>query len=271
MYDEVMDPYDHDMVKWQHRGVRDPEETLSRARKKNTKSYSTNSSTLPSSFVVAAAACRRRYLFRPSRRGDFVREIFVGFLVQTGEGVEILVVDWIRRRSSRSTVEELVGARRLDAIKSNQLGSFLSDSVVSRNKVILCGISVIQAAEQILANASGRISLEGFDLYNSCTNPLLRPAAKRTPSNQRYTDPHPGSYYNYSSTFTTHRPATWFVLQQFMNSGGCAILALNSRDPQPRELLATNDTQTRILDRITTIPVLLRHTDPQPGSYYNSL
>ncbi|KZV54825.1 hypothetical protein F511_39738 [Dorcoceras hygrometricum] len=52
--------------------------------------------------------------------------IFVGFLVQTGEGVEILVVDRIRRRSNRSTVEvpitsmELVGARRLDAIKEIQ-------------------------------------------------------------------------------------------------------------------------------------------------------
>ncbi|KZV45475.1 hypothetical protein F511_33671 [Dorcoceras hygrometricum] len=32
-------------------------------------------------------------------------KIFVGFLVQTDEGVEILVVDRIRRRSSRSTVE----------------------------------------------------------------------------------------------------------------------------------------------------------------------
>ncbi|KZV48568.1 polyol transporter 5-like [Dorcoceras hygrometricum] len=64
----------------------------------------TNSSPLPSSLVVAVAR-RRRNLFRPSRRGDSVREIFVDFLVQIGEGVEILVVDRIRRRSSSSTVE----------------------------------------------------------------------------------------------------------------------------------------------------------------------
>ncbi|KZV48248.1 hypothetical protein F511_43391 [Dorcoceras hygrometricum] len=76
-------------------------------RKKNTKSYSANSSPLPSFLAVDAAAARRRHrnLFRPSRRGDSVREIFVDFLVQTDEGVEILVVDRIRRRSSRSTVE----------------------------------------------------------------------------------------------------------------------------------------------------------------------
>ncbi|KZV28959.1 hypothetical protein F511_07519 [Dorcoceras hygrometricum] len=52
-----------------------------------------------------AARRHRRNLFRPSRREDPVREIFVDFLVQTGEGVEILVVDRIRRRSSRSTVD----------------------------------------------------------------------------------------------------------------------------------------------------------------------
>ncbi|KZV24176.1 hypothetical protein F511_03493 [Dorcoceras hygrometricum] len=60
----------------------------------------------PSPPTADAASVRiRRNLFRPSRRGDSIREIFVGFLVQTGEGVEILVVDRIRRRSNRSTVE----------------------------------------------------------------------------------------------------------------------------------------------------------------------
>ncbi|KZV38773.1 tetraspanin-8-like [Dorcoceras hygrometricum] len=89
------------MIRW---------ETLSRVRKKNTKIYSANSSPLPSSLAVAAYRRRRR----PPSPSEFVptisarrsvREIFVGFLVQTGEGVEILVVDRIRRRSIRSTVE----------------------------------------------------------------------------------------------------------------------------------------------------------------------
>ncbi|KZV14750.1 hypothetical protein F511_41110 [Dorcoceras hygrometricum] len=84
------------MIRW---------ETLSKERKKITKSYSANSSPLPSSLIAAIARRRRRNLFRSSWRGDSVREIFVDFLVQTDEGVEILVVDRIRRRSSRSTVE----------------------------------------------------------------------------------------------------------------------------------------------------------------------
>ncbi|KZV51185.1 hypothetical protein F511_12588 [Dorcoceras hygrometricum] len=50
----------------------------------------------------------------------FRSQNFRWFLVKTNDGVEILIVDRIRRRSSRSTVEgnslvELVGARRLDA------------------------------------------------------------------------------------------------------------------------------------------------------------
>ncbi|KZV42597.1 hypothetical protein F511_33214 [Dorcoceras hygrometricum] len=77
-------------------------ETLSIVRKKNTKSHLANSSPIPSSLATRR---RRRNLFRPYRRGDSVREIFVGFLVQTGEGVEILVIDRIRCRSDRSTVE----------------------------------------------------------------------------------------------------------------------------------------------------------------------
>ncbi|KZV54909.1 pyrophosphate--fructose 6-phosphate 1-phosphotransferase subunit beta-like [Dorcoceras hygrometricum] len=68
---------------------------------KHTKSCSANFS--PPSFP-RRRRCRRN-LFRPSRQGDSVREIFVGFLVQIGEGVAILVVDRIRRRSSYSTVE----------------------------------------------------------------------------------------------------------------------------------------------------------------------
>ncbi|KZV13938.1 hypothetical protein F511_44756 [Dorcoceras hygrometricum] len=48
---------------------------------------------------------RLRNLFRSSRRRDSVHEIFVGFLVQTDEGVENLVVDRIRLQSIRSTVE----------------------------------------------------------------------------------------------------------------------------------------------------------------------
>ncbi|KZV32688.1 hypothetical protein F511_26701 [Dorcoceras hygrometricum] len=83
------------MIRW---------ETLSVERKKNTKSYSEKSNPLPSTLAVVAHR-RRRNLYRPSWREDSVREIFVDFLVQTGEGVEILIVERIRRRSSRPTVE----------------------------------------------------------------------------------------------------------------------------------------------------------------------
>ncbi|KZV29406.1 hypothetical protein F511_18524 [Dorcoceras hygrometricum] len=55
--------------------------------------------------TVAIAAAAFRNLFRSSRQGDSVCEIFIGFLVQADKGVENLVVDRIRRQSSRSTVE----------------------------------------------------------------------------------------------------------------------------------------------------------------------
>ncbi|KZV50232.1 pentatricopeptide repeat-containing protein [Dorcoceras hygrometricum] len=54
---------------------------------------------------VAAVVARhgyRRNLFLPFRRGDSISETFVGFLVQTGEGIEILVMDRIRRCIDRS-------------------------------------------------------------------------------------------------------------------------------------------------------------------------
>ncbi|KZV15926.1 hypothetical protein F511_25541 [Dorcoceras hygrometricum] len=41
----------------------------------------------------AVVCCRRQNLFQPSRCEDSVRETLVGFIVQTNEGTDILVVD----------------------------------------------------------------------------------------------------------------------------------------------------------------------------------
>ncbi|KZV48314.1 hypothetical protein F511_41939 [Dorcoceras hygrometricum] len=68
--------------------------------------------------TVVSHRRRRWKSFRTSRCGDSVRKNFTGFLVQTGEGIEFLVVDRIRPSHRDSTVEGhlpsgLIGAGRL--------------------------------------------------------------------------------------------------------------------------------------------------------------
>ncbi|KZV25918.1 3'-N-debenzoyl-2'-deoxytaxol N-benzoyltransferase-like [Dorcoceras hygrometricum] len=79
----------------------------------------------PPPLFPSTSSCRRhRKLFRPSRRGDSVRETFVDLLVQTNEGIEIPAVDRIRKVVAFQPLNfqflvELVGARCLDASKEN--------------------------------------------------------------------------------------------------------------------------------------------------------
>ncbi|KZV38539.1 pentatricopeptide repeat-containing protein [Dorcoceras hygrometricum] len=114
--------------------------------------------------VVAHRHCRCRNSFRPYRCDDSVREIFAGFLVQTTDGIEISVMDWIGQLEL-STVEVLllrktgiVGARHIvtnDAI-------YTPEQKTKKKKTL--GLSEVACVHIMLSDEKRKITCAPADV-----------------------------------------------------------------------------------------------------------